>query len=539
MAASPALSTRTAVSAVDSHDGRGSKAVDEPAAAPTEELPLEPMDGATVSFARERARVLSRLDHSASVRRLRRSLSIGIWVWLASILLDVFVTQFTGDGRLWLFLTLRVVVALVVAAVILRLRRDPEPSARLLWLLDIGVFGLASVSLSVLSFEFRGLESAYTAGILAILVARGATTLAPWQQGAWQFAAPALAYPVTVAIASQFDESLADQLHDRRALAFFVTVMFVIFISWAMLVLGGHFAWRLRREAVETRNIGRYKLLRRLGAGGMGDVWAAFDITLRQQVALKTVSGHRPGSPALARLEREVRALSELTHPNIVRVFDYGVTDDGLWYYAMELLHGQTLHELVAHEGALSVERLLIIAHQVLRALGEAHVKGIIHRDIKPENMFVTQPSGAADVVKLLDFGIARASGDPQLTHTGFVAGTPAYMAPETILGRPADARSDIYSFGATLYYALTARRPFPEEDSTAVLAAHLSRPLDPVSSIARTPIPAALERVVERCMAKDPAARYPCTRTLLDALQAVAREHTTSAAPGPPEGAD
>jgi serine/threonine-protein kinase len=217
-----------------------------------------------------------------------------------------------------------------------------------------------------------------------------------------------------------------------------------------------------------------------------------------------------------------------------VRVYDYGVTDDGLWYYAMELLQGQTLHELVSREGPLSIERLLPIARQVLRALGEAHAKGIIHRDIKPENVFVTRPSGEADVVKLLDFGIARSRGDTQLTNTGFVAGTPAYMAPETILGQPAGVRSDIYSFGATLYYALTARRPFPEEDSRALLAAHVSRPIDPVSSIAPAPIPAALERVVERCMAKDPAERYPSTRALLDALSTIVREQPPAAAPNP-----
>jgi len=232
----------------------------------------------------------------------------------------------------------------------------------------------------------------------------------------------------------------------------------------------------------------------------------------------------------LARLEREVRALSELTHPNTVRVFDYGVTDDGLWYYAMELLHGQNLRELVSREGPLSAERLMLVARQVLRALGEAHAKGIIHRDIKPENVFVSQPHGDSDVVKLLDFGIARSSGDTKLTNTGYIAGTPAYMAPETILGQPADVRSDIYSFGATLYYALTARLPFPEEDPIALFAAHVSRPLEPVSSLAPTPVPATLERLVERCMAKDPSQRYASTRALLDALHAAAERSAPTA---------
>src|SRR5690606_6472027 len=226
MATSVPLHTRTAPAAVAAPRS-------ESAAQPTEELPLAPVDGRAVSFARERERVLSRLDHSASVRRLRRSLSIGIWVWLASMLLDVLVTQLTSEGRLPLFLGLRALIALLVVCVILRLRRDPEPSVRLLWALDVCVFGLASAALSWLSFELRGLESPYTVGILAILVARGATTLAPWQQGAWLFAAPALAYPLCVVLAAQVDEQIAAQLRDRHALAFFITVMFVIVISWA------------------------------------------------------------------------------------------------------------------------------------------------------------------------------------------------------------------------------------------------------------------------------------------------------------------
>src|SRR5690606_13299995 len=144
---------------------------------------------------------------------------------------------------------------------------------------------------------------------------------------------------------------------------------------------------------------------------------------LKHRVALKTVSGHRPGSSALVRLEREVRALAELTHPNTVRIFDYGVTDDGPRYYAMELLQGGNLRDLVAREGPLPTPRLVHLARQFLRALGEAHGKGIIHRDIKPENVFVAQLGGESDIAKLLDFGIAKAAfGDVTLTHTGWIA---------------------------------------------------------------------------------------------------------------------
>jgi eukaryotic-like serine/threonine-protein kinase len=492
----------------------------------TEILPLTgEADGAAVSFARERERAMARLDHSASVRRLRRALSIGLVLWLSVLGLDLFVTQFVGEGDLSTFVWCRAVGALCIAAVLWRLRREPEPTPAVSWFCDIFAFTAAAVCIGVTALAFRGIESPYAGGIVVVLLARGATTLAPWRLGMCLFAAPALAYPSMVLVASRFDAELAAQLHSPPALATFTTQLFNIALSCVLCVMGGHFAWRLRREAVQTRNIGRYKLERRLGGGGMGDVWAAFDLTLRQRVALKTVSGHRPGSPVLLRLEREVRALAELTHPNTVRVFDYGVTDDGLWYYTMDLLHGVNLGELVQREGPLPAERLLPIARQALRALGEAHERGIIHRDIKPENVFVAQIGGETDFVKLLDFGIARSSGDTRLTNTGFVAGTPAYMAPEIILSRPADIRSDIYSFGVLLHYALTARLPFCDDEPMALFAAHVSRPLKPLSSISSRPIPLALEHVVQCCMAKDPADRFASTQRLLEALDPILAE--------------
>jgi len=512
-------------------------------------LPLEEADEAAVSFARERERALARLDHTASVVRLRRALMVGFPIWVSSILLDLLVTYVSGEGSFELALALRAFASVIVLGTMWRLWRPPDPSVAALWFYDILIFTVASASVSVLSLSFRGIESPYGPSVCLVMLARGATTLARWQHGAWLFAAPGLAYPITVLVAAQFDPLVASQLRRPASLVNLYIVLFMIVVSWMMLVLGGHFAWRLRREAIETRNIGRYKLLRRLGGGGGGDVWAAFDTLLRQRVALKTVAGHRPGSQALARLEREVRALSELTHPNTVRIFDYGTTDDGLYYYAMELLEGENLSELVAREGPLSSARLARIACQMLQALGEAHAKGIVHRDIKPENVFVARAPGSGkaasgkaasgkagsgkghaneseaskgEVVKLLDFGIAHTSGDPKLTRTGFVAGTPAFMAPETIMGGPADVRSDVYSFGATAYFALTGHLPFGDEEPMALFAAHVSRPARPISSLAPQPVAPELERVVERCMAKDPADRYASTQALLEALNAL-----------------
>jgi eukaryotic-like serine/threonine-protein kinase len=493
----------------------------------TELLPLATADAAAISFARERERALGRREHSASVQRLRRALGIGLLVWVGTVPFDVWITRFTGEGHLPTFLAMRAALSLVVLITIWRLRRPPEPSVRTLWWCDIICFTSASIMISVMCLSFRGINSPYVTAIVAILVARGATTLAPWQRGAWLFGFPALAYPLTTLAASRFDAMVAAQLREPASLGTFASTLYLILECWAMLTLGGHFAWRLRREALETRSIGRYKLERRLGRGGMSEVWAAFDVVLSQRVALKTVSGNHQSPRVRERLEREVRALAELTHPNTVRVFDYGVTDDGLWYYAMELLHGENLRELATRTGPMPAVRLVPIARQVLRALGEAHGKGIIHRDIKPENVFVAELGGESDVVKLLDFGIAKATvaDDATLTNTGFVTGTPAYMAPELILGCPADVRSDLYSFGATLYFALTAKLPFLEADSVAQLAAHLHKEPEPLSTASPAPVPPALERVIRRSMAKDPAERYPSTRAVLDELQLISFE--------------
>jgi eukaryotic-like serine/threonine-protein kinase len=491
----------------------------------SEHAPDPLLDSAALSFARERETALTRAEHSASARRLQRALSIGVCVWAASTLLDLYVSRVAHEANLKLLLALQGIGTLVAVLPIVWLRAVRTPTLRTLWACDVLAFTSVSAVASLESLVFRGIDSPYAAGILVILLTRATTTFSPWRQGALLFGAPALAYPLIVGVASRYDARIAAQLNDPAALSAFFSMLFFIGTSWLMLTLGGHYVWRLRRDAAEARNIGRYRLERRLGSGGMADVWQAFDLTLKLRVAVKTVAGNRHDAGRLARFEREVRALAQLSHPNVVRVLDYGVTDDGLWYYAMELLEGENLRELVAREGALPVQRAVCIARQVLGALGEAHRKGIVHRDIKAENVFLARLGGEADVAKLLDFGVAKASvsSDISLTHAGHVVGTPAYMAPELALGQPADARSDLYSFGVMLYFLLSARLPFPEETAAGLLAAHLMREPEPLTSPGSPPALAAAERVILRCLAKAPSARYASTHELLEALQAAA----------------
>jgi eukaryotic-like serine/threonine-protein kinase len=494
--------------------GRGGQA------SPTVPMATHEAEQAAVSFARERERVLRRSEHTASVRRFEKAVSIGLGLWFGTIVADIWVIQRIPSASAPSILAIRLAGTLAILLVFWRLRRPPEPSPRLLSLLDLGTFTFICTLGGLLVWSSGGIASPFLTGLLVIIVARGATTLAPWQQGVWMFGVPALTFPTVLLFAGQVDERLATQFDDPIEMTRFVMFLLFLAMTGLLLVMGGDFAWQLRRQALETRNIGRYKLERLLGRGGMGDVWAAYDIALKHRVALKTVSSQRQSPSALVRFEREARALAELTHPNTVRVFDYGVTDDGLWYYAMELLAGENLHDLVVHSGPLPTARLANIGRQVLRALGEAHAKGIIHRDIKPENVFVAVLGGEPDIVKLLDFGIAKAQldTDAKVTVTGVVTGTPAYMPPEVLLGHAADARSDIYCFGGTLFFAATGKLPFSEQ-SLSLLAARLSGEAPCLSDAAPVPVSPILDTIVRRCMASDPSARYASVHDVLEAL--------------------
>jgi len=288
----------------------------------------------------------------------------------------------------------------------------------------------------------------------------------------------------------------------------------------AVLIGAAHVLWALRQEIVEARSIGRYKVRRRIGRGGMGEVWAAWDETLKREVALKLLRTDRQDAVAVARFELEVRATTQLTHPNTVRVFDFGATKDGVSYYAMEMLEGEPLSELLKREGDLPAARAVWIATQVARALADAHARGIVHRDIKPENIFITRAGYEPDHAKVLDFGIARlSSAAGELTQDGIV-GTPQYLAPELLLGEKAGPAVDVYGLGVVLFQMLTGALPFAAEDGRALLLARLAIEPRGVRELAPE-VPEALADVVRHALARQPAERLPDGRALAEALTA------------------
>jgi serine/threonine-protein kinase len=459
----------------------------------------------------------------AQVLRTRRALTFGICVWTAFGLVDwLVVVEFQIPTLAW-FVTLRAAGELILLATLLRLFRKPIPSRRALLLLDVLPYATCSAFIAVMCVRFWGIASPYGPGICLVMVHRSITAGDPWKRGLVMNGAQALSYPVVLLIAAAIDPTIARQFHDPRALSLFGIYAAFVFGTMALIVVGGHVVWALRQQVFEARSIGRYKLKKRIGSGGMGDVWLAHHAALRRDVALKILrSDGQTGPGAVSRFEREVRATTELAHPNTVRVFDYGVTEDGLRYYAMELLTGETLASLVTREGPLPPGRAIHLANQAARALGEAHAHGIVHRDIKPENLFVTTLGGESDFVKVLDFGVARffrSAADATVTSTGWLVGTPAYMSPEAALGKATDARADVYSLGAALYFMLAGKPPFDQSNAGSVVIAHVHERPQPPSIKRGAPLPVDLEAVVMRCLEKDPAARYATGAEVATAL--------------------
>jgi serine/threonine-protein kinase len=295
-------------------------------------------------------------------------------------------------------------------------------------------------------------------------------------------------------------------------------------IAVAVATYGSHRIEVLRQEAAAARKLGQYQLQRLLGTGGMGDVYLAEHALLRRPCAVKLIRPERAGEPhALRRFEREVHATAQLTHPNVVEIYDYGRAADGTFYYVMEYLDGLTLDELVARPGPLPPARAVHLLRQVCSALRAAHGRGLIHRDLKPANIFVCEGVWLHDIAKLLDFGLVQApalEGDGQkLTQEGAVAGTPAYMSPEQAAGlTELDGRSDLYSLGCVAYFLLTGRPPFVGKTSMQVLAAHMYEAVAPPRQYCPD-VPADLEAVILRCLEREPAQRFPSADELEQAL--------------------
>ncbi len=316
------------------------------------------------------------------------------------------------------------------------------------------------------------------------------------------------------------------QISVQGSYYFNTAVSSVIAVGFAY--MGSRVVYGLGRAVVAARELGSYHLEEKLGEGGMGEVWRARHRLLARPAAIKLIrpSLTRDGrsgasQEAIRRFEREAQVIAGLRSPHTVDLFDFGVSNDGAFYYVMELLDGLDAEQLVRRFGPVPAERVVYLLRQVCHSLSEADSRGLVHRDIKPANVFLCRYGEEHDFVKLLDFGIVKGADEagpqaPAETGENAIHGTPAFIAPEQALGEvPLDGRADIYATGCVAYWLLTGKLVFTADTAMGLLLHHAQTLPAAPSSRSELPIPAALDSLILSCLAKDPAARPQSAREL------------------------
>jgi hypothetical protein len=431
--------------------------------------------------------------------------------------------RFLGSFLLWGPGVIGIVVALVVAAVI-RSPRLPLSTAMKLGL----VFEIVS-SYAIAAAEFgdpqglemhRGYLGLSWVAVWVVLF----TVVVPTSPRRAVLAALASVSSVPVIIGLAI-ASGATSLRVEPA-QFFIGIVFPYLLVVSMAYVGARVVYHLGSEVKRARELGSYRLEEKLGEGGMGEVWRARHRMLARPAAIKLIrrSGGdgRAGASeeALRRFEREAQVIARLRSPHTVELFDFGMAEDGAFYYVMELLDGLDADSLLRRFGPTPPERTIYLLRQVCHSLSEAQSCGLVHRDIKPANIFLCRYGEEYDFVKVLDFGIVRPTREPRDTspvHTreNAVHGTPAFIAPEQAMGAEVDGRADIYATGCVAYWLLTGQFVFTAETPMGLLLAHAHTPPTPPSARTELPIPRALDDLVVSCLAKDPANRPQSAREL------------------------
>ncbi len=454
------------------------------------------------------------------------------------VLLSVRLLELSGEvrasmqtGRFWNGVT---IPPLALLAWWLR-KSHPRSIKRLRWVEVVLFAGFSAMVVAWMAGDFPSLVPvidqapldlglSQAAWMSLTIVAYGLLIPNRWQRTAWMIAlmlgAVALVdawnltqYPIAVSVAATY---LGAQWS-----------LLLGFTAYA--VLGAYRIEAATTVARDALRLGQYVLVEQLGSGGMGEVYRAEHRLLRRPCAIKLIRPEHAGnSDILRRFEREVQTTATLTHPNTIAIYDYGITDDGTFYYVMEYLPGITLEQLVSRDGPMDAPRSIHVLRQIAGALHEAHCAGLTHRDIKPGNVMLGERGGVPDVAKLLDFGLVTAhnveggvavDGAGGITQAGLVLGTPAYMSPEQCAGdeTPGPA-SDLYSLGALGYFLVTGRSPFEGRAPLQIMLAHLSEAPPSVRAV-RPELPAALDEVLQRCLAKQPTERYESARAFEHAL--------------------
>lgn len=405
--------------------------------------------------------------------------------------------------------------AMLLALLVLCRIRLSLGQLRALELVQVGIWCLRNLALehvrvAVNDDPSAGLEHSHLPWFI-LIVAYGIAVPTSWKR----------CLLVTLAVAVQplwFDITLKPNVGRDQVLALVEQLGAGVALS---LFVAVHLN-RLTAEAFQARKLGRYYLKRKLGVGGMGEVYLAEHELLHRPCAVKVIRSDRITETNLRRFEREVQATAQLSNGNIVRVLDFGRAGDGTFFCVMEYLPGMDLERFVSRYGPMACSRVVHVLRQVCSALREAHAAGLVHRDIKPTNIILCEQGQVFDVAKLVDFGLVQEhevdAKTGRLTQEKVVVGTPRYMSPEQIAGKAIDGRSDLYSLGAVAYFLLVGQPPFLHEDYQRLFAAHLTEPVPPLRQ-RRPDIPPDVEGIILRCLDKQPDQRYQDARSLEAAL--------------------
>jgi serine/threonine-protein kinase len=451
------------------------------------------------------------------------------------LLLEAHRAMMVSAVEYWLPATLSISVALVVAAVVTNPRLSPRTVAAIAIVFEIAsCYGIAAAEfLQPRGLDFRNSTwiGMSWVGVWMLLF----TIVVPALPRRAVFTALAAASSVGVMAAVSFAAYPPPQMLEAHQ--FFLVFVFPYLLVVAMAYVGARVLFALGNEVRKARELGSYHLLERIGQGGMGEVWRARHRLLARPAAIKLI---RPqavpsiaGSEAAKRFEREAHAIASLRSPHTVNLFDFGLADDGTFYYVMELLDGLDTERLVNRFGPMPPARVIHIVRQVCHSISEAESVSLVHRDIKPANIVLCRYGEDYDFVKVLDFGIVKAIQEPGAAETArtitaltlehVVQGTPAFMAPEQVLGGlPVDNRTDIYAIGCLTYWLLTGVLVFTGDTPMQLLVQHAQAVPEPPSTRTASPIPTELDAIVLACLAKDPLLRPQTARELARQLAAV-----------------
>jgi serine/threonine-protein kinase len=415
-------------------------------------------------------------------------------------------------------------------AMFLVLRREGLSKRTLGLVAAAALYIAAGTCLAVYGFGFEG-GNRDTIAILAVFVIAWAIVI---PSTAWRTFLLALPIPVVLLVidlaygtAYNYDGTEMidpetgeiDRAFVRSAQVWNQTVLF---FAIGVAAVASRVIYALRTKLEAAHRVGHYRLDEKIGQGGMGEVYRATHFMLRRPTAVKLLRPEITGKETILRFEQEVRLASRLTHPNTIRIFDYGRTPDGVFYYAMEFVRGLDLTQVVRRAGPLPACRAVHILEQACRALAEAHELGLVHRDVKPGNLMLCVKGGEHDVVKVLDFGLAKdlRDADVSLTQSGAVSGTVETLSPEVIEGEPPTFACDLYALGVVGCFLLTGKPIFDVQTPVEFVVRHLHH--EPIRPSSRgVEVPGDLEDLLLRCLRKKPEERVESARALGAALRA------------------